>query len=78
MLTQACFDNSEFVFSQVITHKSLKESYQSIPLAKVLFKHDNGQNRDFICIFELSAENTSTTICAVASIKEVCVTLSLD
>ena len=53
----------------------MKESYQAIPLAKVLFKHDNGQNRDFICLFDLSAENTTTTIYAVASIKEVCVTL---
>jgi len=78
-LTQACFDYTEsklIVFSQVITHKSLKESYQTIPRAEVLFKHDNGQNRDFICIFELSADNKSTTICAVASIKEVCVTFT--
>lgn len=81
MLTQACFECTELklsVFSQVVTHKSLKESYQTIPKAEVIFKHDNGQNRDFICIFELSAENTSTTICAVASIKEVCVTLFLS
>ena len=79
--TQACFDCTELkllVFSQVVTHKTLKESYQTIPKAEVLFKHDNGQNRDFICIFELSAENASTKICAVASIKEVCVTLFLS
>ncbi|KAJ7327381.1 hypothetical protein OS493_027071 [Desmophyllum pertusum] len=55
---------------EFITHKSLKESYQNIPRAEILFKHDNGRNRDFLCIFELSAENTTTTICAVASIKE--------
>ena len=65
-----------FAFSilQVIPHKSVKESYQTIPKAEVLFKHDNGRNRDFLCIFEVSAESTSTNICAVASIKEVCAT----
>ena len=61
------------LLTQFITHKSLKESYQTIPRAEILFKHDNGRNRDFLCIFELSAENTTTTICAVASIKEVSV-----
>ena len=63
---------ADYLFLQVISHKSVKESYQIIPTAEVLFKHDNGRNRDFLCIFEVSAENTTTTICAVASIKEVC------
>ncbi|XP_078370063.1 uncharacterized protein LOC144653833 [Oculina patagonica] len=55
---------------EVITHKSVKESYQTIPRTEILFKHDNGRNRDFLCIFEVSAGNTTTTICAVTSIKE--------
>ncbi|XP_022799466.1 uncharacterized protein LOC111337439 [Stylophora pistillata] len=56
---------------ECITQKRLKESYQMIPRAEILFKHDNGRNRDFLCIFELTAgESTTTTICAVASIKE--------
>ena len=60
-----------FVSVQVISHKSLKESYQTIPRSEILFEHDNGRNRDFLCTFELTADNTTTKITAVASIKEV-------
>lgn len=55
---------------ECITQKHLKESYQMIPRAEILFKHDNGRNRDFLCIFELTTGDSTTTICAVASIKE--------
>lgn len=55
---------------EFITQASLKESYQTIPRATIQFKHDNGRNRDFLCILELTAEDTTTTICAVASIRE--------
>ncbi|PFX19993.1 uncharacterized protein LOC111337445 isoform X2 [Stylophora pistillata] len=55
---------------EFITQASLKESYQTIPRAAIHFKHDNGRNRDFLCILELTAEDTTTTICAVASIRE--------
>ena len=60
-----------YVSVQVISHKSLKESYQTMPRSEILFEHDNGRNRDFFCTFELTADNTTTKITAVASIKEV-------
>ena len=60
-----------YVSVQVISHKRLKESYQTIPRTEILFEHDNGRNRDFLCTFELTADNTTTKITAVASIKEV-------
>ena len=63
------------LITQSITQKSLKESYQTIPKAEILFKHDNGRNRDFLCVFELTNEESTTTICAVASINEVGVIL---
>ena len=63
------------LITQSITQKSLKESYQTIPKAEILFKHDNGRNRDFLCVFELTNEESTTNICAVASIKEVGVIL---
>lgn len=55
---------------QVISHKSLKESYRSMPCAEILFEHDNGRNRDFRCTLELTADDTTIQIRAVASIKE--------
>ena len=61
-----------YISTQVITHKSLKESYKTIPRSEILFKHDNGRNRDFHCTLELTADNTTTTkLSAVASIKDV-------
>ena len=56
---------------KVISHKSLKESYRSMPCAEILFEHDNGRNRDFRCTLELTADDTTIQIRAVASIKEV-------
>ncbi|XP_066017170.1 uncharacterized protein [Pocillopora verrucosa] len=55
---------------EFITQTSLKDSYQAIPRTTVKFKHDNGRNRDFLCEFELTAEDTTTSICAVATIRE--------
>lgn len=49
----------------------MKESYQTIPRSEILFKHDDDRNRDFFCTFELTADNATTKISAVASIKEV-------
>ncbi|XP_068718145.1 uncharacterized protein [Montipora capricornis] len=55
---------------RVISHKSLKESYRSMPCAEILFEHDNGRNRDFRCTLELTAADTTIQVRAVASIKE--------
>ena len=55
----------------MITHKSLKDSYKTIPKSEILFEHDNGGNRDFHCILELTADNAATKLSAVASIKDV-------
>ena len=60
-----------YIFTQVITHKSLKDSYTTIPKSKILFEHDNGRNRDFHCTLELTADNAATKLSAVASIKDV-------
>ena len=40
-----------------------------------MFEHDDGRNRDFHCTLELTAENTTTKLSAVASIKDVSFTL---
>ena len=70
MLSLFCY----FSPSQVIPHKSIKESYRTFPCAEILFEHDNGRNRDFRCNIELTADDTTIQICAVASIKEVNIT----
>lgn len=59
---------------QVITHKSIKESYRTFPCAEILFQHDDARNRDFRCNIELTADDTTIQICAITSIKEVNVT----
>lgn len=59
---------------QVIPHKSIKESYRTFPCAEILFEHDNGQNRDFRCNIELTADDATIQICAITSIKEVNIT----
>ena len=68
-------DYTVYVFTQVITHKTLKESYKTIPRSEILFGHDDGRNRDFHCTLELTADNTTTKLSAVASIKDVSFTL---
>ncbi|XP_074621458.1 netrin receptor UNC5B-a-like isoform X3 [Acropora palmata] len=55
---------------QVITHKSIKESYRTFPCAEILFQHDDARNRDFRCNIELTADDTTIQIYAVTSIKE--------
>ncbi|XP_015776945.1 PREDICTED: uncharacterized protein LOC107354960 isoform X3 [Acropora digitifera] len=55
---------------EVIPHKSIKESYRTFPCAEILFEHDDARNRDFRCNIELTADDTTIQICAVASIKE--------
>ena len=71
-------DHAEFVllFSplQVIPHKSIKESYVTFPCAEILFEHDNGQNREFRCMIEVTSDDTTMQICAITSIKEVNIT----
>ncbi|XP_067041652.1 uncharacterized protein [Acropora muricata] len=56
--------------SQVIPHKSIKESYRTFPCAEILFEHDNGRNRDFRCIIEVTADDTTIQILAVGKMKE--------
>ena len=55
----------------MITHKSLKDSYTTIPKSEILFEHDNGRNQDFYFTLELTADNVATKLSAVASIKDV-------
>ena len=56
---------------QVIPHMSLKHSYTTFPCAKMIFAHDNGQNGEFRCTFELTAGDASSQICVVTSLMEV-------
>lgn len=55
---------------QVITHKSIKESYRTFPCAEILFQHDDARNRDFRCNIELTADDATIQIYAITSIKE--------
>ncbi|XP_067041653.1 uncharacterized protein [Acropora muricata] len=55
---------------QVITHKSIRESYRTFPCAEILFQHDDARNRDFRCNIELTADDTTIQIYAITSIKE--------
>ena len=70
MLSLSCY----FSPLQVIPHKSIKESYWTFPCAEILFEYDNGQNRVFRCIIEVTAGDTTIQICAVTAIEEVNIT----
>lgn len=54
----------------VISHKSLRQSFQTFPCAEIIFAHDNGQNGQFRCTFELTAGDATSQICVRTSIDE--------
>ncbi|XP_074621452.1 uncharacterized protein LOC141879978 isoform X2 [Acropora palmata] len=54
----------------VISHKSLRQSFQTFPCAEIIFAHDNGQNGQFRCTFELTAGDATSQICVRTSIEE--------
>ena len=60
-----------FLLLQVISHKSLRQSYQTFPCAEIIFAHDNDQNGQFRCTFELTAGDATSQICVRTSIDEV-------
>ena len=60
-----------FLLLQVISHKSLRQSFQTFPCAEIIFAHDNGQNGQFRCTFELTAGDATSQICVRTSIDEV-------
>ena len=60
-----------FLPLQVISYKSLRQSYQTCPCAEITFVHDDGQRRQFCCTFELTAGDTTSRICVRTSVMEV-------